>query len=202
MHDVAGKSTAGRHDSPVPRLPGDEGVWFFVVADLLGFSVFFLLFIAGRMQAPELYEASRRQLDAGLGLFNTLILLTSSLVMVRAVDAVRAGERALARRYLLGTVAVASLFVVSKVFEYGAKFSHGIGLLTNEFFTYYFILTGVHLLHFTIGIAAILVCWARVGRQPLDAKMVVWTEATGSYWHLVDLLWIVLFPMLYLLRAA
>ena len=202
MHDIAGERAPGSHASSEPRLPGDEGVWFFVVADLLGFSVFFLLFIAGRLEAPDLYEASRRQLDAGLGLFNTLVLLTSSLVMVRAVDAVRAGSKDLARRYLLGTVAVASLFVVSKAFEYGSKFSHGIGLLTNEFFTYYFILTGVHLLHFTIGIVAILVCRARLARQPLDAKMVVWTEATGSYWHLVDLLWIVLFPMLYLLRAG
>ena len=202
MHDRVGDHAPGHGDSLVPRLPGDEGVWFFVVADLLGFSIFFLLFIAGRAQAPAWYEDSRRQLDAGRGLLNTLVLLTSSLVMVRAVEAVRAGERELARRYLLGTVVVAALFVVSKAFEYGAKFRHGINLLTNEFFTYYFILTGVHLLHFTIGIAAILVCRARLRRQPMDAKMVIWAESTGSYWHLVDLLWIVLFPMLYLLRAA
>ena len=184
------------------RLPGDSGVWTFIIADMGAFAMFFLLFTVGRMASPDLFEASRQHLDATLGLLNTLILLTSSLFMVKAVEAARVGARGAVQRNLVLTILIGLGFAVTKIMEYKAKGAAGIGLTTNEFYTYYFVFTGIHFLHFIIGIGALLMMVAKARRDALDAKFVTWIESVGCYWHMVDLLWIMLFPMLYLLRAG
>jgi nitric oxide reductase NorE protein len=185
-----------------PKLPGDPGVWIFILADCCAFALFFLIFTVGRMGDPALYEHSRQMLDANLGLLNTLILLTSSYFMVRAVEAARHGERSKVIRNLILAMGIGAGFAVTKVIEYSTKIHHGITMLTNEFFTYYFVFTGIHFLHFIIGIGVLAVCLAKSRKDPLDARYVTWIEASGCYWHMVDMLWIVLFPMLYLLRAS
>ena len=184
------------------KLPGDSGVWTFIIADMGAFALFFLLFSVGRAGAPDLYEESRQHLNANLGLLNTLILLTSSLFMVRAVEAARMGSRGGVLRNLALTMIVGLGFAVTKVIEYSAKADAGIGLTTNEFFTYYFAFTGIHFLHFVIGIGVLAMMLGKARRDPLDAKFMTWIESAGCYWHMVDLLWIMLFPMLYLLRVA
>ncbi len=184
------------------RLPGDSGVWTFIIADMGAFAMFFIVFSAGRMASPEVFEESRRHLDVTLGLLNTLILLTSSLFMVRAVEAARAGGRGDVRRNLAFTMLIGSGFAVTKIIEYKAKIAAGIGLTTNEFFTYYFAFTGIHFLHFLIGIAALAMMQMKARQDVLDDRFRRWIESVGCYWHMVDLLWIMLFPMLYLLRAA
>jgi nitric oxide reductase NorE protein len=184
------------------RLPGDSGVWTFIIADMGAFALFFLIFTVGRVSAPALFEQSRQHLDLNLGLFNTLILLTSSLFMVRAVEAARAGVRAAVIRNLALTMLIGSGFAVTKIIEYAAKAHAGIGLTTNEFFTYYFVFTGIHFLHFLIGIGALTMMLVKARRDALDAKFQTWIESVGCYWHMVDLLWIMLFPMIYLQRAA
>jgi nitric oxide reductase NorE protein len=184
------------------RLPGDSGVWIFITADMGAFALFFLIFTVGRVAEPALFEASRQHLDIRLGLLNTLILLTSSFFMVRAVEGARAGDRAAVTRNLLLTTLIGLGFAASKMVEYSAKVSAGIGLTTNEFFTYYFVFTGIHFLHFAIGIAALAMMLAKSRRDALDYKFRIWIESVGCYWHMVDLLWIMLFPMLYLQRAG
>jgi nitric oxide reductase NorE protein len=184
------------------RLPGDSGVWAFIIADMGAFALFFCIFTAGRIAAPELYETSRQQLNINLGLLNTLILLTSSLFMVRAVEAARAGLRSAVVRNLALTISIGFGFGVTKVVEYKAKAAAGIGLTTNEFFTYYFAFTGIHFFHFLIGIGALTMMLAKARSDALDDKFRVWIESVGCYWHMVDLLWIMLFPMIYLLKAA
>lgn len=186
-----------------PALPGDAGVWVFIFADMCAFALFFLLFSLGRAGHPQLYEASRRLLDLRLGLANTLILLTSGAFMARATRLARHDDLARARRALVLALAIGSLFGISKAAEWGSKISHGIGLTSNEFFTYYFVFTGIHLLHFIIGVVVLVILIARSGRRDLAmADQLRWLEAGGAYWHMVDILWIVLFAMLYLLRAA
>ena len=184
------------------RLPGDSGVWAFIIADMAAFAMFFLIFTVGRMAAPELYEDSRQQLDATIGLLNTLILLTSSYVMVRAVESARIANRIGTIRNLVLTILIGLGFAVTKVLEYKAKGAAGIGLTTNEFFTYYFAFTGIHFLHYVIGIAALLMMLAKARADALDDRFRTWIESVGCYWHMVDLLWIMLFPLLYLLKAA
>lgn len=179
---------------------GDEGVWFFITADISMFAVLFVAFMAARMHAPVLFEQSRQHLDPAIGTVNTLILLTSSWLVALAVHAARAGHRAAVSRYLLWGMAVGAAFAVSKVFEYADKIGSGITLISNEFFMYYYALTGLHFLHFVVGMAVLAVCWFKCRHEPIDARYVVWIESSGCYWHMVDLLWIMLFPLLYLMR--
>ena len=184
------------------RLPGDPGVWLFITADVFVFGLFFLLFSLGRVAHPALYERSRLVLNPTLGLANTLILLTSSWFMVRAVTAAREGARRRVMRNIALAMAVGSVFAGTKIFEYTTKIHAGITMLSNEFFTYYFVFTGVHFLHFLVGMVVLIICWRKAKTQPIDGNYVVWIESSGCYWHMVDLLWVVLFPMLYLLRAT
>ena len=184
------------------ELPGDSGVWFFIVADMCAFALFFLIFTLGRYAQPALYEAGRTALDLRLGLANTLILITSGAFMAQATRQARRGNWAGARTALLATLIVGAGFAGTKAVEWSTKLSHGIGLTTNEFFTYYFVFTGVHFLHFLIGMVVLVVLIGRCRRALPDADRLRWLEAGGAYWHMVDLLWIVLFAMLYLQRAA
>ena len=183
------------------RLAGDEGVWFFITADITMFAVFFALFVVERYKAVALFETSRQKLDPVLGVLNTLILLSSSWLVALAVHSARSGRRDAVQRYLTLGMLVGAGFAVSKIFEYWQKISHGITLLSNDFFMFYFALTGLHFLHFVIGMVVLAVCLAKSRTDALDQKYIVWIESSGCYWHMVDLLWIVLFPMLYLLHA-
>jgi nitric oxide reductase NorE protein len=170
---------------------------------MCAFALFFLIFSVGRMAQVDLYEASRAQLDLQLGLANTLILLTSGAFMAHATRQARNDDWAGARNSLLLALGIGSAFALTKAIEWSAKIGHGIGLTTNEFFTYYFVFTGIHFLHFVVGIAVLLVLVSRARRSDLpQADRLRWMEAGGAYWHMVDLLWIVLFAMLYLQRAA
>lgn len=184
------------------KLVGDEGVWFFISADISMFALFFLLFMVERYKAAALFEQSRRLLDPALGVLNTLILLSSSWLVALAVHSARAGQREAVRRYLTLGMLVGAGFAVTKIYEYWHKISSGITLLTNDFFMFYFALTGLHFLHFAVGMGVLAVCLAKSRSDAMDEHFVVWIESSGCYWHMVDLLWIVLFPMLYLLHAA
>lgn len=183
--------------------PGDSGVWFFIMADMSGFAVFFLVFMLGRAADPATYEASRTALDLRFGLANTLILLTSGAFMAQATRAAQRHNWVKSHLYLILTLASGLPFALSKILEWNSKVEHGIGLTTNEFFTYYFVFTGVHFLHFIVGVAVLIVLMVNTARtDKAPAVRQRWVEAGGAYWHMVDLLWIVLFAMLYLMRAA
>lgn len=188
------------HAATRSRLAGDAGVWLFIGADLCAFALFFALFTWGRLHDLALYEESRRALDPGFGLANTLILLTSSLFMVLAVEAARDGSRARTVRHLACALAVGSTFAITKVAEYTAKIQAGITMLSNEFFMYYFVFTGIHFLHFVVGLVVLAVCLQKARTQQLDGRYRIWIESSGCYWHMVDLLWLMLFPLLYLQR--
>ena len=185
---------AAMHHRPVPS------IWTFIAADCIGFSIFFLVFMTERTKAPALYDASARQLDAALGLANTLILITSSWLVALACGAADSGRSRRAAALILGGLGVGSCFAVLKIAEYHHKITAGITPATNDFFMFYFILTGVHFLHYLIGLGvlAMMALALRRGRRP-GGPGVPWLESGALYWHMVDLLWLFLFPMLYLL---
>ena len=184
------------------KLAGDAGVWFFISADITMFAVLFLLFLVERYRTVALFEQSRLQLDPALGVLNTLILLSSSWLVALAVHSARHGKRAAVSRYLGLGMLVGAGFAVTKIYEYWHKIAAGITLLSNDFFMFYFALTGLHFLHFAIGMVVLAVCWSKSRGDTLDDNFVIWIESSGCYWHMVDLLWIVLFPLLYLLHAT
>jgi nitric oxide reductase NorE protein len=187
----------------VRDVPGKEpaAIWTFVTADVMAFGFFFLLFMIERSHDPVLFNHSAALLGTRLGMLNTLILVTSGWFMALAVQAARRGDRADVRRLLVLAFVVGGGFAVTKAVEYAAKISHGITMLSNEFFMFYFFLTGLHFFHFLVGMGVLAMLWLRVGREAPDGALCGWIESGGIYWHMVDLLWIMLFPLLYLLRA-
>jgi nitric oxide reductase NorE protein len=187
-------------DDPKRRLPGVEGVWVFVIADMTVFAVLFGFFIVGRHHNPGLFEASRHALNPNFGGVNTLVLVTSSWFAALALDAVRKSRFALAQRFIGGAFLCGLAFMVSKGIEYSEKLNTGISLLTNDFFMYYFTLTGIHLFHVVAGNVVLLVLWFMARSRSFDPERPVVLECGAIYWHMVDLIWIILFPLLYLVR--
>ncbi len=193
------ESTATEAAGSFRRLPGVEGVWVFVFADMAVFALMFACFMWDRHESPALFETSRQLLSLNYGGVNTLVLLTSSMLVVHGVDALRNGRARLAPMFLGLATACGIAFVVSKAFEYADKFEAGISVQTNTFFMYYFVMTGLHLGHVVVGtvIIAVLALKARTMRP---GSSVAEYEGGATYWHMVDLLWVCLFPLLYLVR--
>jgi nitric oxide reductase NorE protein len=184
------------------RLPGVEGIWALIGADAVIFAVLFGSFMQERLHSPGVFEVSRHTLNMNLGGLDTLILLTSSWMVALAIQALKGDLVDRVPRYLLAGVLTGLLFMVSKSIEYFQKITHGITPATNSFFMWYFTLTGIHLFHVVLGTALLTFVWTRSrgGRYRSSNRAV--PECVASFWHLVDLLWIVLFPLLYLMKAA
>jgi nitric oxide reductase NorE protein len=189
------RSTAAKG---VRHVPGEPGVWIFLFGDMVVFGAFFGTFMYQRSLAPELFDESRRTLSIGIGLTNTLILLTSSLFVVTAVRAIRQGQRRAAQLLLCGALLCGLAFVALKAVEYTAKVSQGHVPTQNNFYLYFFILTGLHLFHVLIGLVVLILLLTQARRTELSATRIALVEGGACFWHLVDLLWIVLFPLLYL----
>jgi nitric oxide reductase NorE protein len=180
------------------RVPGESGTWVFLFGDMLVFGTFFATFMVERAKAPEIFGASRRTLHTSVGLTNTLVLLTSSLLVVVALGALRSGARHIARSAVVAAVMCGGIFVLLKVFEYHSLVTQGHGVGTNHFYLYYFILTGVHLFHVCVGLAVLTFLLTQTRRHDISETRMAVVEGGACFWHLVDLLWVVLFPLLYL----
>jgi nitric oxide reductase NorE protein len=180
------------------HLPGEEGVWVFIFGDLLVFAAFFITYAVERMGNLALFAQSQALLDRQLGLLNTLLLLTSSWCVAQAVAAVRRQDPR-GRLLIGGAILLGVGFVIVKFFEYGAKISVGITLNTNSFFIYYYMFTAIHLIHVIIGLGVLSFIFSRFNRNGRFTGGMALIEGGGAFWHLVDLLWIVLFALLYLL---
>ena len=184
------------------RLPGVEGIWALIGADAVFFAVLFGSFMQERRHNPGLFEASRQTLDMNLGGIDTLLLLTSSWLVALAIQALKRDQAEKIPQFLAGGVLTGLLFMVSKSIEYFGKISHGITPATNSFYTWYFALTGIHLLHVIIGTGLLVFVLLRARRHADRSDNPEIPESVASFWHLVDLLWILLFPLLYLMKAA
>jgi nitric oxide reductase NorE protein len=183
---------------PARRVPGEQGTWVFLFGDMLVFGAFFATFMVERAKAPGVFDVARRTLHLGVGLANTLVLLTSSLFVVVALGALRSGARSTARSAVVAAMACGGVFIALKVFEYHALVSAGHGVGANHFYLYYFILTGVHLFHVCVGMAVLTFLLTQTRQTELSETRMAVVEGGACFWHLVDLLWIVLFPLLYL----
>lgn len=199
----------GAEEENIPRrvkpriLPGEGGIWLFVAADLSIFSQLFLTYFYYRAQQPALYIASQQHLDQDLGMLNTVLMLTSSLFVALAVNAARRGMVGLPSRLYCLAALCGAAFGVVKIFEYSAKISHGITLTTNDMFMFYFVLTGTHMLHVVMGMGVLLflASYCRgVGKEGFTPDKMRVIECGSLFWHVVDLLWIILFALLYLIR--
>ena len=182
------------------HVPGEAGVWVFVLGDMLVFGLFFTVFVYYRGLDIDVFLQAQTTLNPNYGALNTLLLLLSSWFVVLAVSDVREATGKIAPTLFLLAFVCGCGFAIVKFFEYGEKLNAGIGVTTNDFFMYYYIFTGIHFLHVLIGMGVLVFLWAmaRAGvSQTQDMKLM---ESGAIYWHMVDLLWIVLFPLLYLMR--
>jgi nitric oxide reductase NorE protein len=183
------------------RIPGESGTWVFLFGDMLVFGAFFVTFLverAGSPEAPATFDTARTTLHLGIGVLNTLVLLTSSLCVVLALNAMRAGLQAIATRAVAVAMSLGLVFIALKVSEYVSLASAGHGPGANHFYLYYFILTGLHLFHVCLGLGALSFVLTQTRRAELTATRTALVECGACFWHLVDLLWIFLFALLYL----
>ncbi len=180
------------------HLPGEVGVWVFIVGDMLVFGLFFGVFMIERGADLEGFREGRDSLSTAFGAVNTLLLLLGSILVVLAMRAVREGAPDRASRLILGAMATGALFIVNKGVEYGEKLSAGITPGDGGFYTLFYAFTGIHLLHLLIGMGALVLMRRLAIRTQRRERDVASMESCASYWHLVDLLWVVLFPLLYL----
>ncbi len=183
---------------PEKMLPGEEGVWILVLGDMIVFGLFFITYLYYRAQETDLFNHAQALLNLHFGVINTLLLLTSSWFVVMGVEAVREGCNRRAKAFLRAAFLCGAGFCAIKAIEYTEKFQEGVTLVTNDFFMYYFMYTGIHLLHVVIGLGVLLFLMQKTdGAAPQDARLF---ECGATFWHMVDLLWIMLFPLLYLVR--
>lgn len=185
--------TAVRDGSDVlSELPGELMMWVLIASELLVFAAALIACLAVRAADPAAFAADQAQLNQTAAAINTLVLVTSGLCAAAAVRARGVEQRATARRWLLAAGSLGIVFLIVKAFEYASKAALGIGIESSPFFTFYYLITGFHALHVVAGVVLLaLVSWADSVRN---------MEAAVAFWHLVDLVWVLLFPIIYALR--
>ncbi|MES9880349.1 MAG: cytochrome c oxidase subunit 3 family protein [Sedimenticola sp.] len=180
--------------------PGDLAIWIFILAELSVFAIFFAAYAFTRMNNVELFNEYQQHLDTQAALINTLALITSSYFVVRAVSAIRENSSQLCVRWLLAAIAMGGLFVAVKVGEYSHHFGEGINLSTNTFYMFYLSLTFFHFMHVIMGMVILGAVTLKAHRGGYSATEHTGVETGASYWHMVDLVWLILFPLIYVMR--
>jgi nitric oxide reductase NorE protein len=177
---------------------GQPDIWALVLFECLVFASYFIIYMLYRMHSPELFLRSQKHLNLNLGVANTLILLTSSWLIARCVQSAREKKFEVALRQVGLTLLLGALFVASKMIEWSTKVREGFEFTTNEFFWFYYFLTGIHVLHVLLGFAFLGVVVYQLWSPERRCQETVETGAT--YWHMVDFLWVIIFALLYVMR--
>ncbi|MDP6596861.1 MAG: cytochrome c oxidase subunit 3 [Candidatus Poribacteria bacterium] len=178
---------------------GKLGMWWFLASEVMTFGGFLAAYILYRAASGGGWTETAEHVSVVLGSINTFVLLTSSFTIVKSTEAVNQGEYGRAKNYLGWTILLGVVFLVIKGVEYTSEIQHGFTPLTNIFWNFYFALTGLHALHILVGIVINLVLYigavkGTLWREDLGHRI----EVAGLYWHFVDIVWIFLFPLLYL----
>ena len=174
------------------------GMWVFLATELLLFGGLFSAYAVFKGLYPEMFAASNVHLNRIMGAVNTVILICSSYTAVLAVMAAKRGDNQKVQLHLWLTIAFAAAFGVVKYFEYSAKFEHHLYPSTNTYFGLYFVMTGIHMLHVAIGMGILAWVALRAKKNEFSSAYYTPVELGALYWHLVDLIWIFLFPLVYL----
>lgn len=185
---------------PHPYPPGDLAIWVFILAELAAFFALFVTYAFTRLRHLDLFNAMQLTLDSDAGMLNTLLLITGSWCVARAVAAIKANHVRASAVWLLAAIGSGVGFLIVKYFEYGAKFAAGISLDTNLFYTFYLSLTMFHAMHVVLGMVILGFVWHKAVRGGYTAHDHRGMETGASYWHMVDLVWIILFPLVYVMR--
>lgn len=200
MNETRAEQRPASATASAGHVPGEAGVWLLIFGEMSFFSSLFAAFLYYRGLDVASFAAAQGALSKAVGLTNTLLLLTSSLFVALAVRAVSRGRTDAAPRLFLAALACGIGFILLKGFEYHELITGGIAVNSNVFFGFYFALTGLHLAHVIIG-SVLLAVLAAFSRRPLaKPSHFALIESGGCFWHMVDLLWIIIFPLLYLVE--
>jgi len=188
--------TIERRDYP----PGDLAIWIFILAELLVFAIFFATYAFTRSNHVALFNHSQLSLNTNLALINTLALITSSYFVVRAVAAIREDKTRLCIHWLIAAVMMGFIFLVVKVIEYHHHYHNGINLRTNLFFMFYFSLTFFHFMHVILGMVILSAVAIKARQGHYSSTDFTGVETGACYWHMVDIVWLILFPLIYIMK--
>ncbi|MGB2832089.1 MAG: cytochrome c oxidase subunit 3 family protein [Methylotenera sp.] len=181
-------------------LPGDFAIWIFIFAEMLAFGVLFVAYAFTRAKNVELFNASQLTLSRNSGAINTLVLITSSYFVVRGVAAIKHGLSKQCAHWLTGAFLLGGVFVSIKMVEFHDKFAADITMSTNSFYMFYLSLTFFHFMHVLMGMIILACIILKVRRGGYSAQDYIGVETGASFWHMVDFLWIILFPLVYIIR--
>lgn len=193
------------------RQASTMGIWLFLVTEVMFFGGLFLGYLVYRSMYPKAWVAGSYELDITLGAINTVILIFSSLTMALAVHGAQLGSKRKTANYLLATWILGAAFLGIKAVEYSHKFEHHlipganfhidspISSQIQLFFSFYFTMTGMHAVHMVIGLGILTYLYFRARKGHFHQDYYNPVEVTGLYWHFVDIVWIFLFPLLYLI---
>jgi nitric oxide reductase NorE protein len=191
-------AAARRTAEPVRFVPGQPDMWAFVLFESLLFTAYFTVYVVSRTQSSDLFLQSQAHLDLRVGVFNTLVLLTSSWSIARCVQAARERSFQAASTNAFLTLFFGLVFLVSKVIEWATEIGKGYTFTTNEFFSFYYFLTAIHFLHLLIGILVLGIIVREIRNPARQSQEIIETGAT--YWHTIDYLWVMIFALLYVMR--
>jgi cytochrome c oxidase subunit 3 len=199
MEEMAERAHAHHVDPVVEYQSSKFGMWLFIATELLLFGGLFTAYTIYRAKYPEMFHEQHLELNKPIGAINTVILICSSLTMALGVASIKRGKQELLRLFLSLTILFGIMFLINKYFEWGHEFRDGNYPGTSIFFSLYFMMTGLHMIHVIVGllVLAVMLAWSFTGR--FSDKYNTPIELGGIYWHLVDLIWIYLFPLLYLI---
>ncbi len=185
-------------ENQIEHHPAEIGVWLFVFADMCIFAMYFGVFVWEKKLYPAMFEEGQETLSTEFGGLNTVVLLISSFFAAKAVHSARMLNIDAYRRFIKLTMLSGLAFLCVKFLEYSDKFSAGFDIATNEFYRNYFAFTGFHLLHVILGLS--FLGWLLISVKTTEQLKgnVKASEGVGLYWHMVDLLWVVLFSLIYL----
>ena len=192
------RTAAGSGTPGVRFVPGQPDMWVFVLFEAFVFTSYFTVYVIRRTQSPDLFLQSQARLDLRVGVFNTLVLLVSSWAVARCVQAARGGSYRTALNNAYLTVLFGLVFLVSKMLEWATEIGQGFTFTTDEFFSFYYFLTGIHFLHLLIGFVVLGVAVHQIASPARRSQELI--ETCATYWHTIDFLWVLIFALLYVMR--
>jgi len=197
------------HNEHIDSETGKLGMWLFLFTELFLFGGLFLVYAVFRAKYSEDFHTAADELNTFIGTLNTVFLLVSSMTVAMSVTAIQKNNKKLALFLVFITLVLAGLFMMNKYFEWAHKFEYnlypGSEVLKNLprgellFFGLYYMMTGLHALHVLIGMILLSINIVKIGKGTVNRQHYLLLENSGLYWHLVDLIWIFLFPLLYLI---
>lgn len=201
--DVLAAKTSLSQTNQAKKLPGDLAMWFFILAELTVFAIFFIGFAIAENSNLAMFAQGKAQLHKLAGLINTLALITSSYFVAISLHLMRNKQERKAVKQLIYALCFASIYIILKLWEYQALFSQGIDIETNTFFTLYFLITAFHFMHILLGMVILVYMAVNAYKDkyndPATENEFSGFESGACYWHMVDLLWIILFPLIYVI---